>query len=348
MKMSLSVTELLYGSFLDLQLLNPASLMLATATAVTSLIYFMCPRLLVQMYFRVAVMWSGMRLKRVIDNKGFTFFYGERGLPKPGQTSMLLLHGFSADHFMWASIVKYLPSEIHVIALDLPGHGFTSDPLEGDDIGFKGQLQRIKQFLDLVGIDKCHVTGVSMGGTLAGLFAASFQDRVSAVTMCCPSMKTPEDGQLIALYRAATARGISLTLDTCPLLPQTAADLQAMLRVVCYYHSFVPSQILKGAVELRKERNNFYLQLLHKLLLEESRSALENQLDKIICPSQVVWGVEDEVVHVSGAEVLQKKLPNLHHADLIPCCGHAINMDQPRHFAKVVSQFWMELQNKQD
>lgn len=51
-------------------------------------------------------MWSGMRLKRVIDNKGFTFFYGERGLPKPGQTSMLLLHGFSADHFMWASIVK--------------------------------------------------------------------------------------------------------------------------------------------------------------------------------------------------------------------------------------------------
>ncbi|PVD25253.1 hypothetical protein C0Q70_15751 [Pomacea canaliculata] len=291
--MSLSVTELLYGSFLDLQLLNPASLMLATATAVTSLIYFMCPRLLVQMYFRVAVMWSGMRLKRVIDNKGFTFFYGERGLPKPGQTSMLLLHGFSADHFMWASIVKYLPSEIHVIALDLPGHGFTSDPLEGDDIGFKGQLQRIKQFLDLVGIDKCHVTGVSMGGTLAGLFAASFQDRVSAVTMCCPSNS-------------------------------------------------------EGAVELRKERNNFYLQLLHKLLLEESRSALENQLDKIICPSQVVWGVEDEVVHVSGAEVLQKKLPNLHHADLIPCCGHAINMDQPRHFAKVVSQFWMELQNKQD
>lgn len=55
-----------------------------------------------------------------------------------------------------------------------------------------------------------------------------------------------------------------------------------------------------------------------------------------------------QVVHVSGAEVLQKKLPNLHHADLIPCCGHAINMDQPRHFAKVVSQFWMELQNKQD
>ncbi|PVD25257.1 hypothetical protein C0Q70_15755 [Pomacea canaliculata] len=331
--MSLSVTELLYGSFLDLQLLNPASLMLATATAVTSLIYFMCPRLLVQMYFRVAVMWSGMRLKRVIDNKGFTFFYGERGHPKPGQTSMLLLHGFSADHFMWASIVQYLPSEIHVIALDLPGHGFTSDPLEGDDIGFKGQLQRIKQFLDLVGIDKCHVTGVSMGNP-SRLFAASFQDRVSAVTMCCPSMKTPEDGQLIALYRAATARGISLTLDTCPLLPQTAADLQAMLRVVCYYHSFVPSQILKGAVELRKERNNFYLQLLHKLLLEESRSALENQLDKIICPSQVV--------HVSGAEVAAEESPNY----IMPVLYHAVDMLSTMislgTLLKSYQQFWME------
>ena len=39
---------------LSLELLgNPASVALATATAITSLyIYFACPRLLVQMYFR--------------------------------------------------------------------------------------------------------------------------------------------------------------------------------------------------------------------------------------------------------------------------------------------------------
>ena len=36
-------------------------------------------------------------------------------------------------------------ADIHVVALDLPGHGFTSDFAEGEDIGFTGQLQRIRQ-----------------------------------------------------------------------------------------------------------------------------------------------------------------------------------------------------------
>lgn len=54
---------------------------------------------------RIAVRWSGMRLRRVTDDNGFTFMYGERGQPSPDYPSMLLLHGFSADHFMWAPIV---------------------------------------------------------------------------------------------------------------------------------------------------------------------------------------------------------------------------------------------------
>lgn len=32
-----------------------------------------------------------------------------------------------------------------MVALDLPGHGFTSDPQEGDDIGITGQLRRVRQ-----------------------------------------------------------------------------------------------------------------------------------------------------------------------------------------------------------
>ena len=64
---------------------------------------------------RIAVRWSGMRLKTVTDDKGFTFTFGERGQPIQGRPSVLFLHGFSADHFMWAPIVQvcsYLCAEI--------------------------------------------------------------------------------------------------------------------------------------------------------------------------------------------------------------------------------------------
>lgn len=47
-----------------------------------------------------------MRLKTVTDDKGFTFTFGERGQPIQGRPSVLFLHGFSADHFMWAPIVQ--------------------------------------------------------------------------------------------------------------------------------------------------------------------------------------------------------------------------------------------------
>ena len=45
-----------------------------------------------------------MRIKKVnIGN--LTIAYGEKGEKKKGQSSILLLHGFSADKFMWSPLV---------------------------------------------------------------------------------------------------------------------------------------------------------------------------------------------------------------------------------------------------
>ena len=59
-------------------------------------------------------------------------------------------------------------------------------------------------------------------------------------------------------------------------------------------------QILQGAVDLRKDRNQFYLELLHELVSESSRIELESHLLQISCPVQVVWGQQDEVGRGGG------------------------------------------------
>ena len=49
--------------------------------------------------------WSGLQLK-CVTIEGLSICYGEKGQRKKGSVSMLLLHGFSADKFMWVPLVQ--------------------------------------------------------------------------------------------------------------------------------------------------------------------------------------------------------------------------------------------------
>ncbi|GFS10708.1 monoacylglycerol lipase ABHD6-like [Elysia marginata] len=242
--------------------------------------------------------------------------------------------------------VVNLPSHVHVIALDLPGHGFTTPPLEGDDIGFEGQLKRVKQFVDLVGLSQqpFFLAGVSMGGALSGLFAARYPQLVKAVSMTCPSMKTPEDSRMISENRDIVLQnGGQLTLDNCPILPQTPEKLQYMLDITHYYSRIrYPQQILKGVLKLRKQKNDHYLKLANMIINDEHSTLLESNLHRIECPTQVLWGKEDWVVDVSGLEIIRKKAANLQHVAVLEKCGHAVNLDQPASIAKNLIHFWKE------
>ncbi|KAK3733846.1 hypothetical protein RRG08_031787 [Elysia crispata] len=310
-------------------------------------LYFIHPSMIIQTYFNVMVRWCGMKMKCLkADDSDFVFSYGEKGEQVKGQASILLLHGFTADHFMFAPIVQNIPSHIHVIALDLPGHGFTSPPLEGDDIGFDGQLKRVKQFVDLVGLSKqpFFLVGVSMGGALTGLFAARYPKLVTAISMTCPSMKTPDDSRMISENKDTVLQsGGQLTLDNCPILPQTPERLQYMLDITHYYSRIrYPQQILKGVLKLRKQKNDHHLKLANVIISEESSTLLENNLHRIECPTQVLWGKEDWVVDLSGLDVIRNKAANLQHVAVLDKCGHAVNLDQPAGIAKNIVFFWQK------
>ena len=66
-----------------------------------------------------------------LDNSSFCYY--ERPAPIPDQhkaTTVLLLHGFTANKTMWMVVSKFLPKDWRIVVLDLPGHGessFTSD-----------------------------------------------------------------------------------------------------------------------------------------------------------------------------------------------------------------------------
>ena len=68
----------------------------------------------------------------------------ERGNAKACEISLLLVHGFSSNKESWCMMGKYIPKRIHIVALDLPGHGSTTRK-EKDDVSIQGLAKRIEQ-----------------------------------------------------------------------------------------------------------------------------------------------------------------------------------------------------------
>lgn len=90
---------------------------------------------------------------------------------------VLALHGWMDHADSFAPIAPALTG-CDVVALDLPGHGFSSLDPGGDLFHFIDNVWVIHQALTALDWDQVHLLGHSMGAGLATLFAAAFSERV--------------------------------------------------------------------------------------------------------------------------------------------------------------------------
>ncbi|XP_042303379.1 monoacylglycerol lipase ABHD6-like [Sceloporus undulatus] len=139
----------------------------------------------------------GVKVKYV-EHDGYRFCYFSRG--KPGlQPSMLMLHGFSFNKDIWLNAIKPFPKDLHLICLDMPGHGETTRLLE-ENYTAATQAQRIHQFVKCIGLERkpFHLVGISMGGMVAGLYAALYPSEICCLSLLCPAgLRYPANNDLI-------------------------------------------------------------------------------------------------------------------------------------------------------
>src|ERR1700730_18729927 len=77
---------------------------------------------------------------------------------------LLLVHGLADDHRAWLKVLPWRALDHRVIAYDLRGHGQTS---AGTPEGGLAQLGAdLIAFLDALEIDRAHLCGFSLGGTI--------------------------------------------------------------------------------------------------------------------------------------------------------------------------------------
>ncbi|XP_026579292.1 monoacylglycerol lipase ABHD6 [Pseudonaja textilis] len=306
--------------------------------------FFLWPSVLIRIYYWYWRRTLGMQVKYAnCGDYQFCYSYRGRSSHRP---SILMLHGFSSHKDMWLFIIKFLPKNLHLICVDMPGHeGTTRSSL--DDYSIYGQMKRIHQFVECINLNRkpFHLIGISMGGNVAGVYAAQYPAEVCCLTLMCPGgLPNAKESIFVQQMKELMKKEC---YDELPMIPYTPEGMADMLKLCSYVRFKVPHQILQGLVDVRIPHNDFYRKLLLELMQDKKRTDLQDNMSKIKAPTQIIWGKQDQVLDVSGADILAKAIPSAQ-VHILENCGHSIVLERPRKTAKLILDFGTTVQNAEN
>jgi len=240
----------------------------------------------------------------------------------------VLLHGIFAEKDHWVDFARPLTGQYRVIAPDFPGFG-ESTRLNDQPYDYAAHTQRLGALRDALGIEKAHLAGNSMGGTIAALFALQHPERVASVAFIgAPhGIRSPQPSTMDRLIDAGQR----------PLVAHDGAAFRAMMDLVFEKRPFLPYPILHATEQaaLRNAQSNVRLwdaQLKDRYLLEQRLGDLQQH--RVL----VLWGDKDRVFDRSGLQPLQKLLPQAQ-LEALPGIGHLPMMEAPADTAHRYARF---------
>ena len=130
-------------------------------------------------YETVKMMEHPMKISRnMIHVNDIDLFYMDTKTEGP---VILCIHGLWGRAETWVDFMQHYGSKYRVIALDVRGHGLSSQPIStysGEEMA-----QDMAMLLKALHIDSCVVVGHSMGAYVAGYFSAKYPQYVGALAL---------------------------------------------------------------------------------------------------------------------------------------------------------------------
>lgn len=237
--------------------------------------------------------------------------YLDLGEDKKGM--IILLHGLMGALSNFDGIVDGFKDEYRIVIPQLPI--FTMPLL---NVGVKGLVDYVEEFVEAKGFDNFHVLGNSLGGHLCQLYTLRNPDKVKSMTLTGSS----------GLFENAMGSSFPKR-GSYDYIKEKAEDV--------FYDKKVATKELVDSVYADVNDRNRALRII-KTSKSAIRQNLGDKLGDINTPTLLIWGREDSVTPLYVGEEFNKLLPNseLHVIDL---CGHAPMMEVPDKFNSILKDF---------
>ena len=264
--------------------------------------------------------------KRTVQAGDTRWSYYEGG---EGPT-LVLLHGFDSRKEVWLPLAKLLTPHFHLVIPDLPGWGESSLVRDGN-YDIEAQAARLQDFMQALGLGRVLLVGHSMGGAIAGVYAAEHPEHVGELALLDSfGLKFRENdfaraalaGRNPFVYddRAGFARAAALAFDHPPQLPGRFVDV---------------------LVKENMRRHAFIERTFNALRQPAQALSLQSRLDRLGMPVLGLWCHDDRIIDISAMDSLRNGLT---HAAAISAatlngCGHMPMLEKPDETARVLTAF---------
>jgi glycerol-3-phosphate dehydrogenase len=237
--------------------------------------------------------------------------------------TVVLVHGLGGSHLNFLPLVRALGGRVRVLAVDLPGFGFS--PRAGRPVDVEGLRRVLDGALRQLAPWPVVLVGHSLGGLVALAQAAQAPETVAGLALLAPAQpppfgRLPPPGASLRfglqalpgvgerlIARAARRSGArALVMD---LLGAGCADVRRVPEAVVEAHVALQGWRME---HLRESHADAYLEALRVLVpfLLTGRRRFEAWVEAVRAPTFLVHGTQDGLVSFAHSRALAARRPD--------------------------------------
>jgi pimeloyl-ACP methyl ester carboxylesterase len=256
------------------------------------------------------------------------------GLIEMGDRSgrpVVLIHGYTDTSRDWVPLIPYLSPDMHLILVDLRGHGVSSKPeccYTRADLAYD-----VKLLLDALEVHQAVIVGHSFGSIIAQTFAEYWPERTQSVVLISSTALK---------FGEPKAKGEDPVLNFRPQIMKLQDPIDPDSPFMIEW--FASSTPIDPELPRRERRDaaaipvRVWVAVLYQGLTDMD---LPSTLPMLKAPTLLLWGGQDTLVDQHGRRTLRAALPRAK-VKVFANLSHNLFWDDPRAVADALNAFVMD------
>ena len=260
---------------------------------------------------------------QAIDVNGLRMHYLDWG--NPGAPPVVCVHGYTSSAQAFNALARRFRDRYHFVAMDVRGHGESAWSPAGA-YQYHDQVGDLAAVVDKLGLSRFTLIGTSMGGIIAMAYAGAHSDRLTHLVI-------NDIGPDVEVGSQRITQMVGSRPDEFGTLDDAMAYRRQMSPIVAGRALDDQRELALGV--LRQRPDGRWIWKMDPAYIEQrvkigppERPALWRALQRVTCPTLVVWGSDSDVLSEAQA---RRMVDTLADGELVtvPGVGHAPTLVEP-------------------